>query len=168
LRVPKASAAARRRRAFPTQSQALADKGDHVVESEGIVLKGRRNDRSPGPQKGRRTHPKGAKRSTRNVTILAAELKRAEGLLARGRREVKRLREIMPWSPSRRLSQLLLANFEALLSLQIAHRGYLLRQLREAKGSGRTNGRTHKAQKGAVTNGLARRAQKTRTAQARR
>lgn len=166
--MPKANAAARRRQASHGQPQALADKGNRFDRSEGLVVKGRPRERSPGPQKGRRTHPKGEKRSIRNVMTLAAELKRAEGLLARGRKEVKRLREITPWSPSRRLSQQLLANFEALLSLQIAHRGYLLRQLREAKGSARGNGRADKAPKQAAANDLARRAHKTRTHQARR
>jgi hypothetical protein len=79
-------------------------------------------------------------------------LKRAESLLARGRKEVKRLREVVRWSPSRRLSQQLLSNFEALLSLQIAHRGYLVQQLHEAKGPTPRSRRTRKGAKQPVAN----------------
>lgn len=164
--MPETNGAARRRRASPMQPQTFADKGDHFVGPEGSVLKGRRKAGSPAPRRGRKTPPKAEKRSVRKIATLAAELKRAEDLLARGRKEVRRLRETKPWSPARRLSQLLLANFEALLSLQVTHRGYLLRQLREARGSAGRTSRTHKTPKQTGANGAARRGQKTRTDQA--
>jgi len=129
-------------------------------------LKDRRRKGVPGPQKGG-SRSKDAQRPILNVTGLAAQLKRADDLLSRGRKEVKRLRKLMPRSSSRNLSQQLLANLEALLSLQIAHRGYLLQQLRAAKRPLRKNQHTRKGPKRVLAGGLVRGANRTRTNQPR-
>ena len=120
------------------------------------------------PQAGIRRHAKARKRPVRPITLLVSQLKRADGLLARGRREVKRLRALKLDPSTTRLSRQVLANLEALLALQIAHRGYLVQQLEKAKSLDQRKRRTRKAAKKAVVSDAGRRSQRTRTTRARR
>ena len=96
-----------------------------------------------GPLNGRKTPEQDNGPSAQDIAMLAKALRKAEGLLARTDEEVKALREGLLRSPSQQHAQLL-ANFEAVQSLQTAHRDHLIQRLREAKGCLVGNGRAQR------------------------
>lgn len=145
--MPQADA---RRRRPGAQPQRRGGKIYRLATSDDAGLKRPKRPRSPEPKNRIRKVGKVGKQAIPDISLLASQLERADDLLARGCRKIERLRAVALRPSASRLSQQVLENFEAVLTLQIAHCRYLMARLREAKRAAQRSRHTRRPAKKAV------------------